>query len=60
MAKKKEEKTPADLEPTASAKDIAELKAKLKEHDELLGRIKLGIQALETMVLQLKERNRLR
>lgn len=59
MAKKQEVKEKKEPMPEFTA-EIAELKAKLKEHDELLGRIKTGIQTLETMVSQLKERNRLR
>ena len=60
MAKKKEENKIPEERTTVTTKEVADLRAKLEEHDVLLGRIKTGIQTLETMVSQLKERNRLR
>ena len=62
MAKKKEEKKESleSAEPAASAKEVAELKAKLAEHQAAIEGFRQSFANFDTKFKNLMERNRLR
>jgi hypothetical protein len=60
MTKKKEEKQESGWTTIATEKDLAEMKAKIEEHTQIIENFRISFQNLETLISKLKERNRLR
>lgn len=60
MAKKKEVLTPTAEATSTREKEIDEVIATVKKHSEIIEKFRISFQNLETALLNLKDRNRLR